>query len=59
MFGGFTDWADGFFARKLNQVSDLGKILDPIADKIHIGALVIALHYYQGFPLCRIGHFGE
>ncbi|KAA3614905.1 MAG: CDP-alcohol phosphatidyltransferase family protein [Calditrichaeota bacterium] len=49
--GGFTDWADGFFARKLNQVSDLGKILDPIADKIHIGALVIALNYYQGFPL--------
>jgi CDP-diacylglycerol---glycerol-3-phosphate 3-phosphatidyltransferase len=49
--GMFTDWADGFFARKLNQVSDMGKILDPVADKILIGGLVIALYYYQGFPL--------
>ncbi len=49
--GMFTDWADGFFARKLNQISDLGKILDPLADKILIGGIVIALYYYQGFPL--------
>jgi len=49
--GMFTDWADGFFARKLNQISDLGKILDPLADKILIAGLVIALYYYQGFPL--------
>jgi len=51
IIGMFTDWADGFFARKLNQVSDLGKILDPLADKVLIGGLVIALYHYQGFPL--------
>ncbi len=30
----FTDFLDGLFSRKLNMVSDFGKILDPIADKI-------------------------
>ena len=31
---GFTDWLDGYLARKYNAVSQLGEILDPIADKI-------------------------
>lgn len=35
--GLFTDWLDGFLARKLNQISEWGKILDPLADKIIIG----------------------
>jgi CDP-diacylglycerol--glycerol-3-phosphate 3-phosphatidyltransferase len=38
-----TDYLDGYFARKLNQVSELGKILDPLADKIIITAVVIAM----------------
>lgn len=33
LFAGFTDVLDGYIARKYNQVSDLGKILDPLADK--------------------------
>jgi CDP-diacylglycerol--glycerol-3-phosphate 3-phosphatidyltransferase len=33
---GFTDWLDGYLARKYNAVSQLGEILDPIADKILI-----------------------
>lgn len=49
--GIITDWADGFFARKLGQISDMGKILDPLADKIFMGSLVITLYFYQGFPL--------
>jgi CDP-diacylglycerol--glycerol-3-phosphate 3-phosphatidyltransferase len=46
-----TDLLDGFLARKLHQVTDFGKIIDPIADKIGIGAVVIALTITGDFPL--------
>jgi CDP-diacylglycerol--glycerol-3-phosphate 3-phosphatidyltransferase len=38
-----SDFFDGYFARRLNQISEVGKILDPLADKIFIivGTLVI------------------
>ncbi len=45
-----TDVLDGTLARKLNQVSELGKILDPLADKLGIAGLVVALVVYKGFP---------
>ena len=38
---GATDWVDGYLARRLNQVSELGKILDPIADRLTVVAAVI------------------
>jgi len=38
---GWTDWIDGFLARRLNQVSELGKILDPLADRLAIVTAVI------------------
>ncbi|MGH9215474.1 MAG: CDP-alcohol phosphatidyltransferase family protein [Acidimicrobiales bacterium] len=31
---GITDWVDGYLARRLDQVSELGKILDPVADRL-------------------------
>ena len=40
-----TDLFDGKIARKFNQVSNLGKILDPIADKLSQMAIVIVLLY--------------
>lgn len=40
---GITDCLDGFFARKLNQVTKLGKILDPIADKLMMATLLFCL----------------
>lgn len=40
---GFTDILDGKIARKFNMVSDVGKVLDPIADKLTQAALVICL----------------
>lgn len=38
---GWTDWIDGYLARRLNQVSKLGKALDPIADRAMIASAVV------------------
>ena len=38
---GGTDWLDGYLARRLNQESELGKILDPLADRLMIASAVI------------------
>lgn len=38
---GTTDWVDGFLARRLGQVSELGKLLDPLADRIAIVAVLV------------------
>jgi cardiolipin synthase len=46
-----TDWVDGFVARRTGQVSELGKILDPLADRLAIAAGLIALVVRDAFPL--------
>lgn len=40
---GVSDAVDGFVARKLNQVSKLGKVLDPVADKLTLVAVIICI----------------
>lgn len=46
-----SDALDGFLARRLNQVSDAGKVLDPIADKACIVGIGVGLILYRDFPL--------
>lgn len=38
-----TDWLDGYLARRLDQVTDLGKILDPLVDKLMVAAPLLIL----------------
>jgi cardiolipin synthase len=43
MISGVTDFLDGYLARRLDQFSSLGEILDPVADRLYILAVVIGL----------------
>ena len=61
-FGAFliaalTDWLDGYLARKLDLVTDLGKILDPLVDKLLILIpllILIDLHLVSAVGVCLI-----
>ncbi len=50
VIAGFTDFLDGYFARKYNQVTELGKILDPIADKLFLGAIALTIMIQEIIP---------
>ena len=50
MVSGITDFLDGYLARKLNQRSALGEILDPVADRLYILAVVVGLALREVIP---------
>jgi CDP-diacylglycerol--glycerol-3-phosphate 3-phosphatidyltransferase len=45
-----TDWLDGYLARQLHQITELGKFLDPLVDKLLILAPLLALIQLQEIP---------
>lgn len=51
MVSGFTDWLDGWVARALDQSSKLGQVLDPLADRLYIVAVVVALALRSVIPV--------
>ncbi|WP_324653966.1 CDP-alcohol phosphatidyltransferase family protein [Georgenia sp. H159] len=47
---GASDWVDGFVARRFNQASRLGRMLDPAADRLYIFVTLIGLAYRELVP---------
>ena len=45
-----TDWLDGLIARRTNQVTKLGTLLDPVADKLLVAAAVVSLVHLDMVP---------
>ena len=61
ILAGVSDYLDGFYARKYNVISNFGKILDPVADKLLVVGIIFALasenmldYYYAFFPALLI-----
>lgn len=56
LVSGVTDVLDGFIARRFNMITDCGKLLDPISDKLTQVAVVVALatHYREILPLAAL-----
>jgi cardiolipin synthase len=50
MVSGVTDFLDGYLARRLGQTSMLGQILDPVADRLYILAVVVGLALREVIP---------
>ncbi len=46
----FSDILDGYLARKYNEVTEFGKIIDPLADKIAVGVIIIKLYVIGEIP---------
>ncbi len=50
LFAAVTDLLDGYFARKYNEVTEFGKIIDPLADKLLMAIIVIKLYLIGEIP---------
>jgi len=50
----FTDFLDGFLARKLNQITDFGKLFDPLADKLMVLTAMVCQTFWGPLPLVAV-----
>ena len=48
---GATDWIDGYVARRFHQVTTLGKVLDPVADRVLVATAVITIMIHGAVPI--------
>lgn len=55
MVVGITDFLDGYLARRLHQVSTLGKVIDPVADRLVLVTAVLAIAVYGAVPAWLAG----
>lgn len=50
LFAFITDFLDGYLARKFNQITEMGKIIDPLADKVAMGVVVVKMYFLKELP---------
>ena len=51
IFAGFTDFLDGYIARKYHVISTFGTVFDPLADKLMLLVSLLSLYLDQNIPL--------
>ena len=49
-----TDMLDGYLARKLNQITDFGKLFDPLADKVMVLTAMVCQTFWGPLPLIAV-----
>ncbi|WP_347986164.1 CDP-diacylglycerol--glycerol-3-phosphate 3-phosphatidyltransferase [Methylomonas sp. AM2-LC] len=54
LFAGFTDWLDGYLARKMQLETDFGAFLDPVADKLMVAFVLVLVVQAEASPYLAI-----
>ncbi len=54
ILAGFTDWLDGYLARKMRMETPFGAFLDPVADKLMVACVLVLIVQQQGSPYLAV-----